>query len=203
MLARVSNIEAWRRWKHWQPLFDGDEEPTLEDLVRKLTTDAPTAAMMAGTAFHHALEVAQPGEYDQLRADGYVFNLGGGVVELPSVRETRAYRNYGPLIVTGQSDCLHGRRIQDHKTTSRFDAESYLAGCQWRFYLDIFDADVFDWNVFEITETSEKVYRVGEPHKLTAYRYPELHADCEKLAGEFYEFALEHLPADVNRALAA
>ena len=203
MLARVSQIEAWRRWKHWQPLFDGDEEPTVEDLVRQLTTDEPSEKMLAGTAFHKALELAGPGEYEALRANGYVFNLSGGTIALPEIRETRAYGHYGPLTVTGQADCVHGRAIFDHKTTSRFEAEGYLGGCQWRFYLDLFGADAFTWNVFEITETAERTYRVGEPHRLTAYRYPELHADCEKLAADFYEFAAEHLPPDVNAKVAA
>lgn len=203
MLARVSNIEAWRRWKHWQPLFDGDEEPTVEDLVRQLTTDEPSERMLAGTAFHKALELAGPGEYDHLSANGYTFTLAGGTVALPAIRETRAHGAYGPLTVTGQADCIHGRAIFDHKTTARFDAEGYLAGCQWKFYLDLFGADTFTWNVFEITETAEKTYRVGEPHALTAYRYPELHADCEKLAAEFYEFAREHLPSDINAKVAA
>ena len=57
MLARVSNIEALRRWSNWQPLFDGDEEPTLEDLIRQITTDSPSEAMKAGTAFHKAIEL--------------------------------------------------------------------------------------------------------------------------------------------------
>ena len=42
MLARVSNIEAYRRWQNWKPLFDGDEEPSLEDFVRSITTDEPS-----------------------------------------------------------------------------------------------------------------------------------------------------------------
>jgi hypothetical protein len=171
--------------------------------VARLTKDEPTERMQAGSAFHKALEFAQPGEHETLSANGYTFTLSGGVIELSAAREVRGYRQYGPLLVTGQTDDLHGRIIRDHKTTAKFDAESYLGGCQWKFYLDLFEANVFTWNVFEITETAERTYRVGSPHQLTAYRYPELRADCEKLAGEFYEFARVHLPADINWKLAA
>jgi len=189
MLARVSNIEAFRQWRLT------DDEP--EALVQRLTAFEPTEAMLAGTAFHKALELAQPGEYDRLEANGYTFLLPEDCeLYLPKVRELRCFRQYGPLTVTGQVDALEGKRIEDHKTTAYFAAERYLDGCQWRFYLDIFGADVFRWNVFEIrpVEGSPKTYTVSAPHELEAFRYPALHADCMELAEAYYEFAIKHLP---------
>lgn len=187
MLARVSNIDAYRRWLD-------KEDQSLDDLIRFLTIDEPSEAMKAGTAFHKALELAQPGDYDTLFANGYTFHLPEGMLALPTIRELRAYGNYGALQVTGQVDGLHGKRVDDHKTTARFDAERYLEGYQWRFYLDLFGADVFRWNVFEIREVKPLVYQVAEPQILTEYRYPGLHHDCKRLAAEFYEFACKHLP---------
>lgn len=187
MLARVSNIESFRRWRE-------AEDQTVEDLVHWLTTDEPSEAMLAGTAFHKALELARPGDYDTLQALGYTFHLPDCELALPEVRELRAYGSYGPLQVTGQVDGMEGRRVDDHKTTSRFDAERYLAGYQWRFYLDIFGADVFRWNVFELKELEPKVYRVSSPQLLETFRYPGLHDDCARLAADFYEFARQHLP---------
>lgn len=189
MLARVSSIETHRQWLNWKPLFDGQEEPTLEDHIRFLTVDEPTEQMMAGTAFHKALETAQDGEHDALSANGYTFHLPDAELSLPAMRELRGYRQYGPLTVTGQVDGIEGVVITDHKTTSRFDLERYLDGCQWRFYLEIFDADVFVWNVFEIKETDPKVYRVKPPQIMRAYRYPGMASDCERLAADFYDFA--------------
>ena len=104
MLARVSNIEAFRRWRL-------DEEQSVEDLVRFITVDELSPAMRAGTAFHLALELAQPGEYETLHANGYAFQMPDGTLSLPSVRELRAYANYGPLQVTG--DINGGGRIID------------------------------------------------------------------------------------------
>jgi hypothetical protein len=187
MLARVSNIEAFRRWRE-------NEDQTVEDLVRFITVEEPTEAMQAGTAFHKALETAPEGSHDTLSGNGYTFHLHDpGVVELPSIRELRAYRLYGGLNVTGQVDGLHGRLVIDHKTTSRCDPERYLTGCQWKYYLDIFDADVFRWHIFEIKELAPKEYDVAPPQILTAYRYPEMRAYCERLAREYLEFAKRFL----------
>lgn len=189
MLARVSNIEAYRRWQNWKPLHDGDEEPSLDDFVRSITTDAPSEAMMAGTAFHAAIEHAQDGEHTTFAAMGYTFHLPDAELSLPTIREMRAFKPYGDLSVTGKVDAIEGRTVIDHKTTSRCDPERYLDGCQWKFYLDIFGADVFQWHVFEIKELEPKVYRVSAPQTLTAYRYPELHQDCTRLADEYLAFA--------------
>lgn len=183
MLARVSNIEAFRRWRE-------DEDQTVEDLVRYITVDEPSSAMQAGTAFHKALELAPEGDHATLFGNGYTFHLPDcSAVELPSVRELRAYRRYGGLDVTGQVDGLHGRMVIDHKTTARCDPERYLAGCQWRYYLDIFGADVFRWYIFEVKEIGPTEYDVAAPQVLTAYRYPEMRAYCEKLAADYFEFA--------------
>lgn len=195
MLARVSNIEALRQWKHWRPLFDGQEEPTVEDLVRFITEDDPSEAMKAGTAFHKAMEIAQDGSHDTFEANGYRFILPDADIELPPIREMRAYKDYGALTVTGQVDAVHGRTVLDHKTTGKFDPERYLDGCQWKFYLDLFEADEFQWNIFVIKEIEPQVYQVAPPQILKAYRYPEMRHDCETLAADYLDFANIHLPS--------
>lgn len=201
MLARVSNIEAYRQWKNWRPLFDGQEEPTVEDLVRFITVDEPSAAMRAGTAFHRAMELAPDGDHEEFEANGYRFILPDAELSVPAVREMRAYGTYGGLEVTGQVDAIHGKIVFDHKTTSKFDPERYLDGCQWKFYLDLFEADQFQWNIFLIKEEEPQVYRVAKPHVLKAYRYPGLRADCEALAADYLDFARVHLtpPAAINQ----
>lgn len=198
MLTRVSNIETFRRWRL-------DEDQDAADLVARLTDFQPTEAMLAGTAFHKALEDAKPGEYEQISANGYTFILPDSEIALPDIRELRAYGSYGRLAVTGQVDALHGKRVEDHKTTASFRPDGYLEGCQWRFYLDIFGADVFRWNVFEITPVrgEEKTYTVKPPHTLEQCRYPGLHDDCMDLAQDFYAFASAHLPSHNARLEAA
>lgn len=189
MLARVSNIETFRRWRL-------DEAATPDDLVARLTSFEPTEAMRAGTAFHKAMESATEGEYSELSADGYTFVLADSEIALPPIREVRAFARYGDLTVTGKFDALLGNRVIDHKTTARFNPEGYIEGCQWRFYLDIFGADVFQWNVFELRplEDEERSYYVMAPQVLTQYRYPGLHDDCARLAADFYDFAARFMP---------
>jgi hypothetical protein len=194
MLMRVSNVEAFRRWRE-------NEESTVEDFVRYITVDEPSDAMKAGTAFHRCLELAQDGdEFSVLCTDGYQFVIECDVeLEVAPVRELRLAKDYGAITITGQVDALFGIRIDDHKTTARFDPENYLGGAQWKFYLDIFDADVFRWNVFEmdfdrVASNGDRVYRVFGFHQLEQVRYPSLHQDCARLAADFYAFASEQLP---------
>lgn len=186
MLARVSTLEAFRQWRE-------NEDQSVDDFIARLSAP-PTEPMLAGTAFHDALEHATDGEHETLYAQGYAFQLSEGSIYLPKIREVRGFKRYGNLTVTGKVDCLDGLRIDDHKTTARMDAERYLAGYQWRFYLDIFNARVFRWNVFEISEVKTRVYQVAEPQLLETYRYPDMEADCARLAAEFYEFAIRYMP---------
>lgn len=200
MLARVSNLEAFRQWKL-------DEESELGDILPWLNGTAPASpAMLAGTAFHSALERAKEGQFDVLKSPGYVFYVQADIaLELPEIREIRCSKKYGPLTVTGQVDAIVGKRVEDHKTTSQVNAERYFSGYQWRYYLEIHNADVFRWNVFEIREAPAYFlngleeppegipYVVHGFHQLEQYRYPGMDRDCERLAEEYYEFASKHL----------
>jgi hypothetical protein len=188
MLARVSHIESFRQWQQ-------DEDASTEDLIHRLTAGIDPDAMRAGRAFHKALETAPYGQHDTLHADGYVFQFPqDSTLILPTVRELRGSKAYGPLTVTGCVDAINGRSIDDHKSTGRFDPERYLTGFQWRLYLDMFEADTFRWNVFEIDEVKPRIYSVADPQVLTQYRYPRMHEECARLAADFYEFARVHLP---------
>lgn len=190
MMARVSNVEAYRQWTL-------DEEAEPADLVARLTSFEPTPAMLAGTAFHAAIENAPVGEHAALSHDGYTFHFEcEASIYVPRIRELRCGKRYGELFVSGQVDALEGLRVEDHKTTAYFSAERYLDGYQWRYYLDIFGANVFRWNVFEIkpSKDDDKAFTVAPPQFLEARRYAGLSRDCERLAQGYYEFASRHMP---------
>lgn len=188
MLARVSSIQQFRKWQ-------ADEEQTPHDLVERLTCFEPSEPMLAGTAFHKALETAHPGEHSLLQANGYTFHLLGGELELPKLRELRAFKTYPcGLQVTGCVDVLNALRIDDHKTTGRLDWERYLEGYEWRFYLDLFGAKYFRWNVFEISEVGRHEYDVKPPQLFEQHRYPGMERDCERVAEDFHNFALRFMP---------
>lgn len=198
MTFRVSEVESFRQWRD-------DEDADLELLLARMRGETePSEAMLAGTAFHKALEVAQPGEAATLQALGYTFNIVGDFeLALPSIREVRASKVYPvddcTVLVSGQLDAIEGKRVEDHKTTGRFDPERYLGGYQWRLYLEIFGANHFRWNVFEIAATDEPLtWEVFAAHRLEQYRYPGMGADCEKLVADLARFAREHLPERVR-----
>lgn len=191
---RVSNVEAFRQ-------FELDEEAEPGQFIGELLHGfEPSAAMVAGTAFHKALEDAPTGLcVSALEALGHTFTFRGDFeVRLPVIRELRASKAYvvdgKPIVISGQVDGIEGLRIDDHKTTSRFDPDRYLTGYQWRLYLDIFGASVFRWNVFEINELDfPGLYEVRDQHTLEQYRYPALGADCQALVERFARFVREHV----------
>lgn len=200
--ARVSHVAAFARWK-------ADEESDVDWLINDILSDKPSEAMLKGTAFHKFLEHAQAGESETAQVDGYSFIFAGDFnLYLPRMREWRKGKDYGGIIVSGQVDAIEGKCIYDHKTTERFDAEKYLESWQHRYYLDIFEADRFVWNVWEMKHLGEslsedaelhetgsvQVYEVRALHELTAYRYPAMGDDCRDLALEYRAFALRYMP---------
>lgn len=191
MIFRVSEAESFRQWL-------GNEEADLEALLSRLRGETePSQAMLAGTAFHALLECASVGdEITDAEQGGFRFVVEVDAdIALAPIREVRANKLYSPgITISGQLDVLDGHRIEDHKTTGRFDPDRYLDGYQWRYYLDIFGADVFRWNVFEMREIEPKVYLIHQFHRLEQHRYPGLHADCQRLAEDLHGFAAEHMP---------
>lgn len=195
----ATDIDAFR-------YFMATEDMELAELLRRLRREEPpTEAMMAGTALHEALEHCQSGEHQELSANGYTFAFEcEGEVSLPEIREVKGERVYqidGCLItLVGKVDALDGRRVDDHKFTSRYDAERFLSSYQWRIYLEVFGADEFRWNVFEGRQDRRdpKRYLITKVHPLTTHRYPGLADDVERELGRFLEFARLHLPEKIE-----
>lgn len=207
---RVSNLAAYARWK----TTETDGIGWLYDSIFKSESNE---AMSRGTAFHKALETALEGEYTTVEAMGYTFAFTcTAEIALPKTREQRRSKDYGGIIVSGQCDGIEGKRIIDHKTVQQFDAEYHLDGWQHRFYLDIFEADRFDWHIWEVAKIEDastdqmpsepgyvtagdrrmseemsqgSAYEVYAHHLLTQYRYPAIEEDCRNLAIEFRDFA--------------
>ena len=192
---RVSHVEAFRRWEM-------DDDADTDGLLAQLRgEDSPSERMRVGTAFHRALELANEGlDADELHAHGYVFvMLGDFEAEVADTREVRGSKRYlvdgRPITITGQVDAIDGRKVWDHKTTQGFEAEGYQAGYQWRLYLDIFGADCFVWQVFEVrpdTQDETRIY-VSGAHRLEQWRYPDMVADCQRLVERFARFVRERI----------
>ncbi|UYB51200.1 hypothetical protein OCJ37_14520 [Xanthomonas sp. AM6] len=195
MRVSATDIDAFRYYRDNE---DAELEPLLAQLRRQM---APTEPMLAGRAFHKALELAPPGEVGVFEQDGYRFEIAADVeIDIPDVRELKSTRDYViggvPVTLVGMVDAIHGRRVDDHKTTTRFDPERFLDSYQWRIYLEVFGADEFRWNVFEWSnsEREPQTYVVRAVNPLTMYRYPGLAADVERELAEFVAFARQYLP---------
>lgn len=203
-MFRVSEVESFRQWRD-------DEAAELDQLLARLRgMDLPSPAMLAGIAFHKALELTGEGVVDELSANGYRFLIPAHIeIDLPEIRELRASKVYlvdgEPIAITGQVDALTGFRVDDHKTTSRFDPERYLSGYQWRLYLEIFGATLFRWNVFEIAELTgpAQTYEVRAHHQIQQYRYHRLTQDCEALVRDFARFVRAFVPERCEQRKAA
>lgn len=191
-VVRVSALEAFRRWRN-------DENSSVDDLFHVPETEA----MRVGTALHKALELSSAGTFDRVCSDGYTFRFDCDIgIPVMQFREFRSSKRYGDLTVSGQCDGIVGRTVYDYKTTGIFNAERYLDGYQWRYYLDIFGLDVFRWLVFVIEPDryQDGTYIVRDFHRLEARRYSALHEDCAVLARDFQDFS-KRMAKDLNNGI--
>jgi hypothetical protein len=202
---RVSEVESFRQW---QVDADGDLGVLL---ARMRGQGGETEVMRAGTAFHKVLEDAPTGlEVETLEALGHTFSFSGDFeIALPVIREIRASKVYmvdgQPITISGQLDTIEGKRVEDHKTTGQFNPERYLDGYQWRLYLDIFEADLFRWNVFQIKQSKADpmAWSINAAHRLEQFRYPSMGADCLRLVTALARFARSQLPERFAQPIAA
>ncbi len=185
----VSDLDLFRAYR-------SDEDFDLAIFLMQLRRQVPkTNAMERGIAFAKAMQHAGLGESSVLSADGhaFAFNCEAEIEAWPR-REEKREKDYGGVIVTARCDRIMGRMIADDKTTERYDPEGYQDKMQWSYYLDIFDADVFRWHVWELRQIKTEVpdvnmWDVHTHHLLTQYRYAKMESDCRQLAHEFAEFA--------------
>lgn len=185
LTASVSNVDLYRTWR------DSEDLDTDWILARIWGKAERTENMMAGEAFHDALEaIGHEAQLEVLASGDYRFDFNcDGEIELTPFHEKWVTKQYGNLLVRGKVDAVHGLHIVDYKTTEQFDPDRYMFGYQWRFYLDMSNCDTFTWKIFVIKQFGpEHCYEVHQFHELTQHRYPELHEDCLRLAGEYEQF---------------
>ena len=112
--------------------------------------------------------------------------------------EIRLYKDFGNAIITGCADMIDGMEIRDIKTKYSYPSDiDYINSCQWKFYLELFQANVFHFDlfVFEGYDKNKHGYDVrGLPLKryepaITCYRYKGMEQDNMNLVHSFLEWA--------------
>ena len=210
-LVRTTAIEAFRRY-----LANGDNdyyEITEQSVIDSVTGEFKGSEYTRiGTAFHSVVQYGEPSY--AAPQDGCMIDVDDHAVrfneeqlkialdyrnEHPNAyHEYRGYRDYGRAIVTGCADMIDGVEIRDIKTKYSVPSDSeYIDSCQWRYYLDIFGADVFHFDLFVFNGYSKEKhgYDVRELEltrhtpPITCYRYPEMENDNLALLNQFMDWA--------------
>lgn len=210
-LVRTTAIEAFRRY-----LANGDNdyyEITEQSVIDSVTGEFKgNEQTRIGTAFHSIVQIGNPEHKiidggDEFDVDGFKVRLAKKHCMLAlayrnehpnAYHEFRGYKDYGRAIVTGCADMIDGVEIRDIKTkySTPNDAE-YINSCQWRYYLDIFGADVFHFDlfVFDGYKKEKHGYDVRgleltrHTPPITCYRYPEMENDNLALLNQFMDWA--------------
>lgn len=139
----------------------------------------------------------------------YVFDLID--YDFPfEVKKTKIYEIDGEQIeVVGQVDQWQGNIVNEHKTCwgeiyfkkdedgntekttgESFDWEKYYKSCQWKFYLEIFDAQIVRYKVFElaIDKTDGDQIKLIDKHPFDLFPYDGMHDDIIELLTQFVNY---------------
>lgn len=210
-LVRTTAIEAFRRY-----LANGDND--YYEIAEQSVIDSVTGVFKGneqtriGTAFHSIVQIGNPEHKiidggDEFDVDGFKVRLAKKHCMLAlayrnehpnAYHEFRGYKDYGRAIVTGCADMIDGVEIRDIKTKfSTPSDDDYINSCQWRYYLDIFGADVFHFDLFVFNgyKKEKHGYDVRElkltrhTPPITCYRYPEMEHDNVALLNQFMDWA--------------
>lgn len=211
-IIRVTTLEAFRRFRDnsiERDYYEIPEQRVIDTVVGEFRGNEYSRI---GTAFHRIVETGRPDGYMPdgscyVIVDGYTVRFDPVQLKVAldyrgehpgAFHEIRQYKDYGRAVVTGCADLIDGIEVNDTKT--RYSAPSdreYIDSAQWRFYLDIFKADVFHFNVFTFHgyKPEKHGYDVRGleliPHTppITCYRYPDMESQNLALVNEFMDWA--------------
>jgi len=177
------------------------EDMELQEIIDRLERKdfVKSRAMQVGTAWHSVLETAIYGDLISIERDGVRFAVKfDTALELPELAEVKGEKSYVidgmDVVLSGRVDCLTGLLIQDHKATGRPDPERYFESMQWRAYLTIFGADVFEYFLWHVDADKDPV-PVLDLHRFKLYRYPDMESDLHYAVSDFVSFARHYLPS--------
>lgn len=190
MRISTTTIETFRLYR-----LDVVSEDDLRAAIRG--EFKPTREVSLGQAFHSILEKPQ----DHILVDGNYAAKGitfpadvvkeclphvdrSGVFEVMATKEYRV--GLETVTVVGKVDQVTGLLIREHKTRwNTYEPDRYATSCQWRFYLDIFEALAITYVVFMLSEYENGKIALRGVETLGLYPYPSLRDECADLVRDF------------------
>lgn len=175
---------------------------SVEDMrSRILRTEAPNDKMAMGTAWHSILE-NPPDSIDTVEHSGFKFKVDcEAEINLPQIREIRANKTYNvdglDIVLTGGCDGITGNTVKDHKLTFRENIDTYFDSYQWRAYLDIFNADTFEYYIYSAKD-KKGIITIDNISSVKMYRYPDMVSDLESGIRNLVDFIKDFIPEKLN-----
>lgn len=202
----ATSLEKFRRYINEVSPYD-TEESLIDTLSGTFKGNDKTKV---GGAFHKLIEGDYTAQDNMYLADDILFTKEQADVAFQfrndhplMIHEIPLYKVYetsfGPIQISGRVDGLEGLVIHDHKCKFRnVKWEEYTESIQWKVYLDIMDADVFLYSVFEVKgfeqlPTSAPIDLGGSvrfiPHEsMPCMRYDTMHNDIVGLLNDFLTY---------------
>lgn len=211
-IIRVTQLETFRKYltNGEYDYYEITEQSVIDSISGKFKGNELTRI---GTAFHSIVETGKPSYYGartkcDIPVDGHIVKFNPTQLRIAldyrnehpgAFHEVRRYKDYGRAIVTGCADLIDGVELRDIKTKFSTPKDSdYIDSCQWRYYLDMFDVDVFHFDLFVFESYKKKhgydvrgleLKRYTPP--ITCYRYPEMTDGNIALVNTFMDWAEE------------
>lgn len=220
--VRVTLLESFRRYMSDECSYV-KEQDVIDSITKKFEGNNYTRI---GTAFHSIVETGKIG-YEEVPEGEREFTyygkpvLSGRKFDVDNFdvifdhdqckvaleyreefkgafHEVREYKDYGNAIVTGCADMIHGLTIRDIKTKYSVPNDSeYINSCQWRYYLDLFEADTFYFDLFVFGGYDPDKHKMdvrGLPlvryhPAIECNRYPQMEQENRNLLNQFLEWA--------------
>ena len=206
----TSDLETFRYWEESTLRADRADDPALELDEARLLAELrrrfkPTPAILAGQAFHKALE-----HYGTLRGGSiyrtdpfyvegkeYAFTFAVPVtLEAPRAVESYFRLDVGRHHVTGKVDAITARGLVDYKTTPKpLYVEKFFDSWQWRVYLMAHPkAGRMRFELFRLVMEAPELwdngrtvvpYTVTEQAGLDVWRYPGMDMDVAEAVERF------------------
>lgn len=124
---------------------------------------------------------------------------GGGVagpcvspILLTQVKQTSEWDSvFGPVTVVGVADVIQGLVVQENKAKfGIIDPREYEPSLQWRFYLSLFRARCFRYNLFDFKEPTDEGYcELTDIVSFRLWPYEQLQQDCSDWLNHFLQWA--------------